>query len=231
MDMVKTRTQLLQEGKGFSGIGFRRGMFTTNVFTETLAAGGGYRKFYSKLDAFFLRTVAYTTARVGGFLYFYDWINPDPRRQARADFYGYAAVAGGMTAGFLSNPFEIVFTRMQVDEMYPEQCRRNYKSFADGIVKVAEEGALFRGAVANGLKLSGMLICAAGVNDWLKENTFYFFGPVVATRLLGTAGGVAAAVLLSMPFDAVKTRLHTMRPLPNGVYPYRGTGDCLAKML
>ena len=51
MDMVKTRTQLLQEGKGFSGIGFRRGMFTTNVFTETLAAGGGYRKFYSKLDA------------------------------------------------------------------------------------------------------------------------------------------------------------------------------------
>lgn len=98
-------------------------------------------------------------------------------------------------------------------------------------MKVAEEGALFRGAFANGLKLSGMLICAAGINDWLKENTFYFFGPVVATRLLGTAGGVTAAVLLSMPFDAVKTRLHTMRPLPNGVYPYQGTMDCLAKML
>jgi len=29
-------------------------------------------------------------------------------------------MAGGMTAGILSNPFEIVFKRMQVDEMYPE---------------------------------------------------------------------------------------------------------------
>lgn len=32
------------------------------------------------MDAFFMRTVAYTTARIWGFLYFYDWINPDPRR-------------------------------------------------------------------------------------------------------------------------------------------------------
>ena len=112
MDAVKTRTQILQEGKGFTGIGFRRGLHSINVFTETLKAGGGYRKFYSSWDAFFLRTVAYTTARVSGFLYFYDWINPDARRQARQDFYGYAAVAGGLVAGVLSNPFEVVFTRM-----------------------------------------------------------------------------------------------------------------------
>lgn len=57
---------------------------------------------------------------------------------------------------------------------------------------------------------------AAGVNDWMKENTYYFFGPVIATRILGTAAGVGTAVALSMPFDHVRTRLHTMRPLPNG---------------
>lgn len=128
---------MLQEGKGHTGIGFKRGIFGFNVMKETMAAGGGIRKFYSKLDAFFMRTVAYTTTRLGCFLYFYDWINPDPRRQAPIDFYGYAALAGGMTAGFLSNPFEIVFTRMQVDEMYPEQCRRNYKGFVDGLIKVS----------------------------------------------------------------------------------------------
>ena len=118
--MVKTRTQMLQEGKGFTGIGFRRGLHSANVFNDIKAAGGGLRKFYSSLDAFFLRTVAYTTARTWGFLYFYDWINPDSRRQARADFYGYAGLAGGLVGGYLSNPFEIVFTRMQADEMYPE---------------------------------------------------------------------------------------------------------------
>jgi len=87
-------------------------MHGINVYNETYAAGGGLRKFYSKFDAFFLRTVGYTTARVWGFLYFYDWINPDARRQARADFYAYAGIAGGLAAGFLSNPFEIVFSRM-----------------------------------------------------------------------------------------------------------------------
>ena len=60
-----------------------------------------------------------------------------------------------MVGGILSNPFEIVFTRMQADGMYPESQRRNYRSFVDGLVKVTEEGALFRGAMANGLKLGG----------------------------------------------------------------------------
>ena len=73
--------------------------------TETLAAGGGYRKFYSKWDAYLLRTVTYTTARVGCFGFFYDWINPDSRRHARMDFYGYAAVAGGLMGGLFANPF------------------------------------------------------------------------------------------------------------------------------
>lgn len=112
MDMAKTRAQVLQEGKVFSGLAWQKGFYTINIYNETFAAGGGLKKFYSSLDAFFLRTVAYTTARVGGFLYFYDWINPDARRQARPDFYAYAGMLGGMTAGILSNPTELVFTRM-----------------------------------------------------------------------------------------------------------------------
>jgi hypothetical protein len=32
--MVKTRTQMLQEGKGFTGIGFRRGLHSINVFND-----------------------------------------------------------------------------------------------------------------------------------------------------------------------------------------------------
>lgn len=120
---------------------------------------------------------------------------------------------------------------MQADEMYPEKCRRNYKSFLDGLVKVAEEGALFRGSLANGLKLAGILAISSGAYDWIKENTYYFFGPILMVRLLATTAGVAAATALSMPFDAVRTRLHTMRPLPNGEMPYKGTIDCFDKMI
>lgn len=112
LDMVKTRAQMLQEGKTFTGIGFQKGLHGTRLFTELKNTGGGMRQFYSKFDAFAMRTVGYTTARIWAFLYFYDWINPDSRRQARPDFYGYAGFLGGMLGGIMANPFEIVFTRM-----------------------------------------------------------------------------------------------------------------------
>jgi hypothetical protein len=67
-----------------------------------------------------VRTFSYTTARVWSFLYFYDWINPDPRRLARPDYFVFAGAAGGFLAGLITNPTELVFARMQVDEMYPE---------------------------------------------------------------------------------------------------------------
>lgn len=136
-----------------------------------------------------------------------------------------------MVGGILSNPFEIVFTRMQADGMYPESQRRNYKNFVDGLVKVTQEGALFRGGMANGLKLGGIVCLASGILDFMKENTYYFFGPMFLTRLVAVTAGCATAMTLSMPFDAIRTRLHTMRPLPNGELPYTGTFDCLNKMI
>jgi hypothetical protein len=46
------------------------------------------------------------------FGYFYDKFNHDPRRMARIDFFIYAGLLGGATAGFLTNPIDIVFNRM-----------------------------------------------------------------------------------------------------------------------
>jgi hypothetical protein len=50
------------------------------VLNDISAAGGGYKKFYSSMDAYLMKTLTYTTARIWGFLYFYDWVNPDARR-------------------------------------------------------------------------------------------------------------------------------------------------------
>jgi len=100
------------------GLGWQRGYHPMQVGQEIMNAGGGFRKFWTAFDAFFLRTMAFTTARVAGFGYFYDWINSDPRRQARPDAYAMAGLLGGLTLGITTNPIEIVFTRMQADEMY-----------------------------------------------------------------------------------------------------------------
>ncbi len=88
------------------------------MLTDIAKQGGGLKKYFTSYEGFLLKTVGYTTARVGAFLYFYDWINHDPRRYARPDRLFYAAIPAGIAAGFLTNPFEIVFTRMQADDLY-----------------------------------------------------------------------------------------------------------------
>jgi hypothetical protein len=55
-----------------------------------------------------------------GFLYFYDWINTDARRKTKLDFYAYAGIARSLAAEIDLNPVEVVFTRMQADELYPD---------------------------------------------------------------------------------------------------------------
>ena len=62
-----------------------------------------------------------------------DKVNHDPRRNARWDKFVPAALVGGLLAGVATNPFEIVFARMQVDQMYHPSARRNYKNFFDGL--------------------------------------------------------------------------------------------------
>ena len=43
-----------------------------------------------------------------------------------------AGILGGAVAGILTSPLDCVFARMQVDELYPQGYRRNYRNFIDG---------------------------------------------------------------------------------------------------
>lgn len=149
---------------------------------------------------------------------------------ARFDYFLFAGLLGGVTAGLLTNPIDIVFNRMQVDEMYPEGARRNYRNFLDGFYRTMEEGALMRGAMANALKMGLLCSGMSGLFDLCKENSYYFFGPHWINRIWSTVIAALVGTLATMPFDMIRTRLHTMRPLPNGVMPYHGTLDCLQKV-
>ena len=139
------------------------------------------------------------------------------------DWYFMAGMAGGITAGVVSNPVDLVFSRMQVDEMYPEGYRRNYKSFLDGMMRACDEGVLLRGAVANGLRIGMICSSMTGVYDWCKENSYFFLGPSWINRLWATAAATIVGVTASLPFDAVRVRMHTMRPLPDD-FPTRRPG-------
>lgn len=68
------------------------------------------------------------------------------------------------------------------------------------------------------------------VYDWVKENSYWCFGPSWINRLSATIAAVGVGVFTSMPFDTIRVRMQTMRPLPNGELPYRSSYDCLKKM-
>jgi hypothetical protein len=230
-DLIKVRSFMLQEGKTFNGIGFQRGYNPYQIFSEISAQGGGFRTWFTSYSGFVARTLTYTTSRVWAYLYFYDRLNKDPRRHARPDRTAMAGVAGGLLAGIVSNPIEVVFTRMQVDDMYPAGYRRNYSGLYDGLIKASQEGALFKGSVANGLRIAAMISAATSLHDWFKENAYYFLGPHFINRFVATLVASIVATLAAMPFDTIRTRLYTQRQLPNGVWPYRNTFDCLTKMI
>lgn len=147
------------------------------------------------------------------------------------DWMAMSAMAGGLVAGVAINPIDMVFTRMQVDELYPEAYRRNYKNVVDGLLKVCDEGALFRGALANGLRIGMLATTMTGTYDWCKENSYFFLGPSYINRLWATGAAVILGVTASLPFDAVRTRMHTQRPLPNGAMPYSSSVDCFHKIV
>jgi hypothetical protein len=67
--------------------------------------------------------------------------------------------------------------------------------------KVAEEGVLFRGAPANGLKLAALCASMTSVFDWIKENLYFFLGPSAINRFVGTAAAVTIGTAVSLPFD------------------------------
>ena len=111
------------------------------------------------------------------------------------------------------------------------QCRRNYKSFLDGMMRAVDEGVLMRGGIANGGRIAALCASMTNAYDWCKESSYFFIGPSWINRFWATAVAVGLGTATSMPFDTVRVRMHTMRPLPDGTMPYQNSWDCAKKML
>jgi hypothetical protein len=161
---------------------------------------------------------------------FYNYFNTDPRRSKHWSVSCFAGFMGGFCAGVLTNPIDIVYNRQVADALYPQHLQRNYSSFIDGLTKVHAEGALFRGAVASGVAYGMLNGGMSNFYDYLKEYFYWFFGPTVWLRPLILMPTVYLGVCLYLPFDNIRTRFHTMTPLPNGEMPYTGFFDAFAKI-
>ena len=98
-------------------------------------------------------------------------------------------------------------------------------------MKCADEGALMRGGVANGLRIGALCASMTNAYDWTKENFYFWLGPSWINRFAATATAVALGTATSMPFDTIRVRMQTMRPLPDGTLPYHNSFDCAKKIM
>ncbi|CDW88131.1 UNKNOWN [Stylonychia lemnae] len=132
-----------------------------------------------------------------------------PRRIAKPDYMVFAGLAGGFVADVVTNPINIVFNRMQIDELFPFAARINYANLLD-CQHVAKERAF---------------ASMTRIFDWCKEKFYHFLGPHWINKLWGTAIADSLGTQVSVPLDMVRTRVHTMKKLPSSLMPQYGSSS------
>jgi solute carrier family 25 (mitochondrial oxoglutarate transporter), member 11 len=141
-----------------------------------------------------------------------------------------ASFLGGFCAGVINNPIDIVYNRQAADALLPDNLKKQYRGFFDGLTKIHMEGSLMRGAVASGLASGALLASMSNFYDFLKEYFYWFFGPTSWLRPLILVPTAALGTLCYLPFDNIKVRLHNMTALPDGELPYKGVYDAFSKV-
>jgi hypothetical protein len=82
LELIKVRSQLLQEGRIIHGFDTFRGVQTIRTIYEIYDSGNGIRSFYKGLDTMLVRSLSQSVARTFFFCNIYNYINIDPRSNA-----------------------------------------------------------------------------------------------------------------------------------------------------
>lgn len=191
---------------------------------------------FSGVSATVLRQALYSTTRMGLYDFLKKKWSPNGDGTSLPVQLKIAAgfISGGIGAA-VGNPADVAMVRMQADGRLPLAERRNYKSVADAIARMARnEGitSLWRGS---SLTINRAMIVTASqlaTYDQAKEAILGWRGKETdglgtQTAASFTAGLVAAAT--SNPVDVVKTRVMNMKVECGKPAPYAGAIDCLVK--
>lgn len=190
----------------------------------------------SGVSATVLRQAVYSSTSMG----LYDTIKRRWERESGgAALPLHRKIAAGLVAGgvgaTVGNPADVAMVRMQADGRLPAAERRNYRSVAHAIARIARDEGVRRLWRGSSLTVNRAMIVTASqlaTYDQAKEAILSRRGPGgdgLATHVAAsfTAGLVAAAA--SSPVDVVKTRVMNMKVEPGAPPPYAGAIDCAIK--
>ena len=222
MDLTKTRLQLSPKG--------------TSLFTVAgdIVKKEGFSGLYAGLSASVMRQAVYGTARIGLHRAFSDKMKAD---QGGANLSALqssgSAMLSGAIASVIGTPFDVSLVRMQADGMKVLADRRGYTSVFNAIARIAkEEGVanLWQGFMPTAMRAIAMNVGMMASYDQIKQAMIKAYGDNLTTTLSSSAMASTTAVVLSLPFDMMKTRLQNMKADATGKMPYNGVVDCAVKI-
>lgn len=227
LDLVKTRMQVALPGTYTGGV---------HAFTSILKEGGPLQ-LYNGLSAALLRQIMYSSTRLGLFTNLMEYQkkkNPNIQPSVWHKL-GFGLSAGGI-ASIVGNPSEVCLVRMTADGRLPKEQQRGYKNVGNALYRiVSEEGVLTLWKGCTPTIVRAMVLNAAQLGSYtqIKEmllNTPYFEENFKCHLAAASSAGVISS-FASLPVDNIKTRVQNMLPNPDGSMPYKGPGDCVAKIV
>jgi solute carrier family 25 oxoglutarate transporter 11 len=134
--MVKTRMQLKSEARTAK-------MSTLGTAIDLFKTEGGLIGFYKGLGSALMRQVVYATLRMGIFYSVLDVAKDKYNHPLNPLEKAGASLCVGAIAAMAANPFDLALIRFQADGTLPVNERRNYKNFADALVKIIKSEGFF----------------------------------------------------------------------------------------
>lgn len=223
IDMIKVRVQLAAGAPTSS----------TEVLRE-MVRRGAFLELYTGLSAALLRQATYTTTRLGLFQKSLGFLEERARLEGRKVGLFERAVAGvsaGGIAAIAGNPADLALVRMQADKFKSLESRRNHLGVTDTLWRIVKEegiGGLWTGARPTVIRAMAMNFGQLAFFSETKARVKEYAPDAGKGSQLFCASATAGffAVILSLPFDFLKTRLQEQNQQAVSGSRYRGMFHC-----
>lgn len=235
IDFVKTRIQSRAEGIGIRLKGYRAGYNPFLEFRRIHETGRGFSHFYTGLEAALVSRSVYLLTRNLIYKIIYDYTKPaKPSNDLTYREKSVLAGVAGTVAAIVSNPFEVITVRQQIDSALPKEIRRNYAGVMDAYNQIgAREGtaAYFKGVQASIWRSLVLNTALSLPYNFINESFWITFGDCIWNRPIALVLATSFATLFAVPFDNIKTRLQKAFPDPSlNRLNYKGFLDCAHKI-
>lgn len=235
IEFVKTRIQVRAEGVGIRGMNHHAGYNPFKIVREIHESGRGLKALYEGVDSYVAARLVHLFVRNLTYKIIYDQVKPakptnDLTTREKAVLAGFA---GGLAA-IVSNPLELINTRIQGDGAVYLPNRRNYANSAEAWGALQNEGqrAILKGSVANVFRAIALNVSQTGPYDMLREKLWITFGDAdTFNHNLALLFSSGVSTLVTQPFDIVRTRLYLQFPEPaKNRFNYVNYRDCFLKI-